>query len=190
MKRLFGRVPSAARSCYYVCSNVYEHSVRKFHNSCVHHGTVDHSSRFVVCGAGAGGLAVAARLSRKFGEGNVTVVDPAEVNVVISNNYVAIMHMYIHIPCTHQNHYYQSMWTLVGAGIKTLAQSCRPMESLMPPQAKWIKSAVTEFHPEDNCIVTKEGTKIGYEYLVVAMGLQVNYDKVDSSYHYPHSPYD
>lgn len=36
-------------------------------------------SQFVVCGAGAGGLAVASRLGRKFGEGKVTIVDPAEV---------------------------------------------------------------------------------------------------------------
>ena len=51
------------------------------------------------------------------------------------------------------------------------------MESLIPPQAKWVKEAVTEFRPEENVVVTKEGRKIGYEYLVVAMGLQVNYDK-------------
>lgn len=54
-------------------------SVRRLHGSCVRHGPVEQSSRFVVCGAGAGGLAVAARLGRKFGEGSVTVVDPAEV---------------------------------------------------------------------------------------------------------------
>lgn len=41
--------------------------------------SVEESSQFVVCGAGAGGLAVAARLGRKFGEGKVTIVDPAEV---------------------------------------------------------------------------------------------------------------
>ena len=52
------------------------------------------------------------------------------------------------------------------------------MKSLIPPQAKWIKEAVSEFHPEGNFITTKDGTKIGYEYLVIAMGLQVNYGKV------------
>ena len=36
--------------------------------------------KFVVCGAGAGGLAVAARLGRTFGEGSVTIVDPAQVS--------------------------------------------------------------------------------------------------------------
>ena len=80
-----------------------------------------------------------------------------------------------------QNHYYQPMWTLVGAGAKTLADSCRQMASLIPPQAAWIKDAVSEFHPEENYIVTTEGKKIGYDYLVVALGLQVNFNKVHNN---------
>ena len=61
--------------------------MRTLHSSCSFLGAatggvgggVDQSSQFVVCGAGAGGLAVAARLCRKFGEGRVTIVDPAQV---------------------------------------------------------------------------------------------------------------
>ena len=44
------------------------------------HSTAERCSQFVVCGAGAGGLAVASRLTRKFGEGKVTIVDPAQVS--------------------------------------------------------------------------------------------------------------
>ena len=66
----------------------------------------------------------------------------------------------------------------MGAGAKTLADSCRPMASLIPPQAKWVKAAVTGFHPDDAYITTSDGTKIGYEYLVVALGIQVNFNKV------------
>ena len=65
--------------------------------------------------------------------------------------------------------------------MKTLADSCQPMASLMPPQAKWVKAAVTGFHPDENFITTSAGTKIGYEYLVVALGLQVNFNKVSST---------
>lgn len=68
----------------------------------------------------------------------------------------------------------------MGAGVKTLADSCRPMESLIPPQAKWMKAAVSEFHPDKNYVVTADGTKVSYEYLIVAMGLQVNFDKVQN----------
>ena len=70
------------------------------------------------------------------------------------------------------------MWTLVGAGVKTLADSRKPMKSLIPPQAKWIQSPVSEFHPDHNAIVTADGNRINYEYLIVAMGLQVNFDQV------------
>lgn len=70
------------------------------------------------------------------------------------------------------------MWTLVGAGVKTLEQSCRPMSQVIPPQADWIKEAVTEFHPEENCVVTASGQRVKYDYLIVALGLQVNFNKV------------
>ena len=73
------------------------------------------------------------------------------------------------------------MWTLVGAGAKTLAESGRPMASLIPPQAKWLNTSVSQFLPDQNMIITANGKKIGYEYLVVALGLQVNFDKVRQS---------
>ena len=70
------------------------------------------------------------------------------------------------------------MWTLVGGGIKTLDQSRRPMSDVMPKNATWIKQAVTEFAPDSNHVILKNGSKIGYEYLIVALGLRVNFDKV------------
>ncbi len=73
------------------------------------------------------------------------------------------------------------MWTLVGGGAKTLEESRRPMASLIPPQAKWMKTAVSEFHPEGNYLVTRDGSKVGYEYLIVGLGLQVNFNKVRNS---------
>ena len=45
----------------------------------------DQSFRFVVCGAGTGGLAVASTLADKFGEGNVAVIEPADVRQIKSS---------------------------------------------------------------------------------------------------------
>ena len=88
-------------------------------------------------------------------------------------------HSIVRVHITHtQKHYYQPMWTLVGAGAKTLDQSCRSMAELIPPQAVWHKTSVTEFYPEGNYIITADGKKIGYDYLIVALGLQLNFDKV------------
>lgn len=71
------------------------------------------------------------------------------------------------------------MWTMVGGGIKTLEQSRRPMASVMPNRATWIKKSVDTFEPVDNSVVLDDGSKIGYEYLVVALGIRVNFDKVN-----------
>ena len=72
------------------------------------------------------------------------------------------------------------MFTLIGAGAKTLEQACRPMSSLIPPQAKWLQTAVTRFYPEENSVKTSDGKKIGYDYLIVGLGLQVNFNAVGS----------
>ena len=48
----------------------------------------------------------------------------------------------------------------------------------MPPQADWLKTAAMEFRPEENTVVTADGQKVSYEYLVVALGLQLNFNQV------------
>ncbi len=72
------------------------------------------------------------------------------------------------------------MFTLIGAGAKTLEQSRRPMSSLIPPQAKWLQTGVTKFNPEENTVETSDGKKIGYDYLIVGLGLQLNFNAVGS----------
>lgn len=49
-------------------------------------------------------------------------------------------------------HYYQPMWTLVGAGIKTTEQSSRLQRQCIPGRAEWIKTQVEGFEPEKNSV--------------------------------------
>ena len=70
------------------------------------------------------------------------------------------------------------MFTLIGAGAKTLEEARRSMSSLIPPQAKWLQTAVTSFNPEENSMETGDGRKIGYDYLIVALGVQANFNAV------------
>ncbi|XP_003382833.1 PREDICTED: sulfide:quinone oxidoreductase, mitochondrial-like [Amphimedon queenslandica] len=112
------------------------------------------SHQFVVCGGGTGGLAVASSLARRFGKDKVAVIEPSDV------------------------HYYQPMWTMVGAGIKTLEQSRRPMADVMPQNAAWYKTAVTEFEPSKSAVHTQDGTTIKYDYLIVGLGLKVDFDRI------------
>jgi sulfide:quinone oxidoreductase len=93
----------------------------------------------------------------------------------------------------------------VGAGIKPLADSAKPMQDVMPKNAAWIKNSVTKIDPDANAVFLDDGRKvrreciayhaiasmyfrlallmsaylqITYEFLVVAPGLQLNWDKV------------
>ncbi|XP_075711342.1 sulfide:quinone oxidoreductase, mitochondrial [Rhinoderma darwinii] len=108
----------------------------------------------VVVGGGAGGITMSARMKRKVGAGNVAVIEPSEI------------------------HYYQPMWTLVGGGAKKLANSARSTSSLIPSGVKWIKSEVTGFDPDKNCIRIGDGKEIAYKYLIIALGLKLQFEKV------------
>ena len=54
------------------------YGLRQFHASVID-SQVDQSYQFVVCGAGAGGLAMASILGRRFGPDKLAIIDPAEV---------------------------------------------------------------------------------------------------------------
>ncbi len=109
--------------------------------------------RVVVVGAGAGGASVAARLVAA-GGWEVTLVDPAE------------------------SHFYQPLWTFVGGGVFPRERSRRPMSEVIPAWARCVQSAVTEFRPEANQVLTQNGETLGYDALVVAPGIQINWHAI------------
>ncbi|XP_029289236.1 LOW QUALITY PROTEIN: sulfide:quinone oxidoreductase, mitochondrial-like [Cottoperca gobio] len=110
--------------------------------------------KMLVLGGGSGGISMSARMKRMMGAENVAVVEPSEM------------------------HYYQPIWTLVGAGAKTLTSSGRSTASVMPSGVKWVKSKVQEINPNTNTVRTDDGSEISYEYLIVALGLQLHYEKI------------
>jgi len=109
----------------------------------------------VIVGGGTAGITVAARLTKGwFNDRKVTVIEPSE------------------------QHYYQPLWTLVGAGLARREATERPEAWVMPRRATWIKDAVSEFDPANNRVRTAGGQTITYDWLVVAAGLQLNWDKI------------
>jgi len=111
------------------------------------------SYKLVVVGGGAGGCSTAAKFASKY-PGQVAVIEPKDT------------------------HYYQPGWTLVGGGMKTFEDTGKPMKSVLPKKADWLQTSVEKFDP-DNCkVTTKEGDEISYEYLVIAIGLQLKYEMV------------
>ena len=109
----------------------------------------------VIVGGGSAGITVAARLTKGwFNKLDVAVIEPSD------------------------KHYYQPLWTLVGAGVFDKKVTERSEASVMPKRVKWIRDAVSEFHPDENTIVTRSGQKITYDWLVVTAGIQINWDNI------------
>lgn len=108
----------------------------------------------VIVGGGSAGLTVAAQLRNKPEPPEVAIIDPAE------------------------KHYYQPLWTLIGAGIFPKEESERNEADFIPPGATWIKEFVDSFNPEANSIGLKNGDTITYDYLVVAAGIQIDWGKI------------
>lgn len=111
--------------------------------------------KIVIVGGGTAGITVAAQLTKGwFNKLDVAVIEPSD------------------------KHYYQPLWTLVGAGLAKKEETERAEASVMPRRVKWIRDAVTEFHPDQNSLRTRDGLTITYDWLIVASGLQLNWDKV------------
>lgn len=107
--------------------------------------------QILIVGGGTAGITVAARLVKGH---DVAVIEPSE------------------------KHYYQPLWTLVGAGCSTIEQTERPETSVMPKGATWIKDAATGFDPDNNAVRTASGTTYTYDVLIVCPGIQLDWDRI------------
>lgn len=111
--------------------------------------------KIVVVGGGTAGITGAAKLLKKFNPHDIMIVEPADV------------------------HYYQPLWTLVGGGVVDAQSSVRPMASVIPDGVEWKKDKVAKFIPDENKIELASGTQVGYEMLLVAPGIQIDWDKIE-----------
>ena len=109
--------------------------------------------RVVVIGGGTAGLSVASRL-RRAGQSDVAVIEPST------------------------DHYYQPLWTLVGAGLVSAESTRRPEAAYIPRGVHWIRDAVEEIDPARNLVLTRGGAAVGYDFLVVCPGIQIDWNKV------------
>ncbi|HET9347804.1 MAG TPA: FAD-dependent oxidoreductase, partial [Arthrobacter sp.] len=106
----------------------------------------------LIIGGGNAGLSVAARL-RNAGRTDVGVIEPSE------------------------QHYYQPLWTLVGAGVASQKETIRPQASVMPQGVAWIKDAAADIDPDRRTVALASGGSVTYDYLVVCPGIQLDWDK-------------
>lgn len=114
-------------------------------------GTIRH--QVLVVGGGTAGIATAARLNRA-GVTDIAVLEPSD------------------------QHWYQPLWTLVGSGQASLKETRRPEAKLIPNGVRWIRQAATSVDPDARTVTTDSGSEIGYDYLVMATGLQLDWNEV------------
>ncbi|ETX09383.1 NAD(FAD)-dependent dehydrogenase [Marinomonas ushuaiensis DSM 15871] len=131
----------------------------------------------VIVGAGTAGISTAASLLKRKPKLKVCLIDPAE------------------------DHFYQPGWTLVGGGVFNVKKTRRNMADVIPKQASWIKNSVKSFSPDENKVILEDNQEIGYQFLVVAAGIKLNWEAIEgltdtlgqngvtSNYRYDLAPY-
>lgn len=107
----------------------------------------------LIVGGGTAGITVAARLKRA-GITDIAIIEPSD------------------------KHYYQPLWTLVGGGLVNIDSTVRPMVSVMPKGVTWIKDSAIGIEPDANTVELASGRFVEYDYIVVAPGIQLDWNKV------------
>jgi sulfide:quinone oxidoreductase len=116
----------------------------------------DVKGKIVIVGGGAAGCSIASLLVNKLTNADITVIEPNPNSVS-----------------------YQPGQTLIGAGVWQPEDIVGESKDFLPSEAKWMKDSVVEFDPDHSKVVTAKNGEISYDFLVVATGLQLNYEKIE-----------
>jgi len=108
----------------------------------------------VVIGGGAAGIATAASMLTRRPGLDIAIVEPGDTNS------------------------YQPGWTMVGGGVFDVATTMRPMASVIPKRATWIKQAAASFQPDNNQVTLADGSTLTYDVLIVAPGIRLAWEKI------------
>lgn len=112
--------------------------------------------KLVILGGGAGGISTASRIlsKNKNLKNDVLIIEP--------NDY----------------HYFQPAWPLVGSGEVELESTWKPMDKVMPKGSEWLQENVEKLDPTAR-VVTAGNYNIEYDFLVVAMGIKLDYEAIE-----------
>lgn len=117
--------------------------------------SVSTSARIVILGAGAAGTALANRLSERLDGATITLIDG------------------------RSEHWYQPGFTLIAAGLKPASYSVSSTDEWIPSGVDLVAEYAAEIDPEAKNVFTASGTRIPYDYLIVANGLKLDWDAIE-----------
>lgn len=111
--------------------------------------------RLIVLGGGAGGISTASRIlsKKKDLKNEVLIIEPGDY------------------------HFFQPGWPLVGSGEVKSEATKKPTEKVIPKGARWLKAFVDGVDPVKR-EVTAGGRTVSYDFLIVAMGLELDYKAI------------
>ncbi|GHC25785.1 pyridine nucleotide-disulfide oxidoreductase [Kushneria pakistanensis] len=109
----------------------------------------------VVIGAGAAGIAIAQGIRRRAPRLNIAIIDPAD------------------------HHYYQPGWTLVGGGVFEAESTRRAMADVLPGGMAHYAQPAVAIDPDKGAVLLGNGRSLYYRALVVAPGLELDWDAVE-----------
>ncbi len=102
-----------------------------------------HPENVVVIGGGSSGIGIAASIRKRVKNIDITIVEP--------NDW----------------HYYQPAWTPWAAGLDINKTRCS-LSAVLPAGTAWVQDSVIRVEPSQKYIVTRQGQKINYDFLIVA----------------------
>ncbi|XP_057669982.1 sulfide:quinone oxidoreductase, mitochondrial [Diorhabda carinulata] len=113
-----------------------------------------YSCKILVVGGGAGGCSTAAKFARTLKKNELIVLEPSEY------------------------HYYQPLFTIIGGGTSTIQEARRKESDVLPKNCTWIKDKAALYDPDKSFVTTEKGDVIEYDYMLIAVGLELRYDLI------------
>ena len=119
------------------------------------HASSTATGKIVIVGGGLAGVATAAKLTHTLSNPDITIIEPNPQSVS-----------------------YQPGQTLIAGGVWQKSDITYETEKFIPSGVKWIKDSVISFDPSNNKVKLSNNQEISYDYLVVAMGLSLNFGAI------------
>jgi sulfide:quinone oxidoreductase len=113
------------------------------------------TARIAILGAGAAGAALANRLTERLDGARITIIDG------------------------RPEHWYQPGFTLIAAGLKPAGYAVSTTTEWLPRSVDFIAEYAAEIDPDARHVTTMGGTRVDYDYLIVATGLTLDWGAIE-----------